>query len=154
MPFTVSTYTYDITTDLGKLRFLIGDNDFTERDNAMVEGVKPDGTCFSDEELAFVLKEYGGVAYAVPAALEILANLYGSRADVEAGDYKEHLQRVSVRLEERAARWRRTSAAIWANTIGFYGCRSEDDLTEISGLNVRDIILWPNGGTKAAELYE
>ena len=67
-------FTYDLTTDSGKIRRLIGDTtDGT--------GVLPSGENFTDDEIAFFLTEEGGNIYrAAAAAFEALAGAWASVA--------------------------------------------------------------------------
>jgi hypothetical protein len=56
--------TYDVTTDIGKIRLFIGDTDVTPASDAI----------FTDEELQVFLDIEGSVRSAAAAAIEALAN--------------------------------------------------------------------------------
>ena len=68
--------TYDITTDVGKVRLLIGDKTITD-------------PVFYDEEITVFLVNNGNSIYLSAAeALEAWASSYGANADSEKiGDY-------------------------------------------------------------------
>lgn len=89
-------FTYDLTMDAGKLRLEIGDS--TEG-----TGVRPDGTNFEDDEIAYILDQEGGsLGRAVARACEMLATLWASAADLTVGPRSESLSQVATRYESRA----------------------------------------------------
>ena len=92
-------FTYDTSTDIGKLRLEIGDTEFTE-------GVKPDGSNFSDGELQVWLTREGDVSRATAAACGALARMWARVADISIGPRKESLGAVSKRWAEEAKRLR------------------------------------------------
>ena len=94
-------FTYDPTTDLGKLRLAIGD---TSRS----DGVRPNGKPFSDEELNLFLESASDWRYAVPKVLRTLANQYASRVSVERfGAYSRSNEKRADELRRQASDWER-----------------------------------------------
>ena len=89
------SFTYDLTTDAGKLRLEIGDS--TED-----AGVRPDGSNFSDEEIAYIFDQEGSLGCAVARACEMLATLWATAADLTVGPRSEKLGQVADRFEVRA----------------------------------------------------
>jgi hypothetical protein len=82
-------FTYDITTDVGKVRFQIGDR---------VEntGVRPDGTNFSDEEIEMMLTELNDNILATSARLlSTLSAEWALLTDFAMGPRKESYSQVS-----------------------------------------------------------
>lgn len=91
------SFTYDLATNVGKLRLEIGDQ-------AEDSGVRPDGTNFSDEELETILEEEGDVlGRGIARTCEILANAWATFADLTVGPRSERLSQVAARFEKRAA---------------------------------------------------
>ena len=92
------TATYDLTTDIGKIRLTISDNDVTD--------------ChFTDEELQIFLDTEGSVNLASAAALESWAAAYALNADSERiGDYN-YAQSISKKMLDLAARLRANDIA-------------------------------------------
>lgn len=86
--------TYNLATDIGKLRLAIGDNILTSR-----RGVKPDGTNFLDEELQVFLDEEGTVGRAAAAACEALQAAWAVYTDIFVGGRagrSEYLSKVTT----------------------------------------------------------
>lgn len=95
-------YTYDLSTDVGKVRLSIGDNDIA----SVGAGIKPDGTNFTDQELQFIIEQAGSWRAAVPFALRTLANLYASQANrVGLEQYSEDYGKVVDNLLKAATEW-------------------------------------------------
>ncbi len=88
-------FTYDTTTDLGKLRFEIGDT-------TSGTGVKPDGTNLTDAELTLLLTREGTVGLATCAVCEILARHWSRMASVTVGARSETMADVAKAWAERA----------------------------------------------------
>ncbi|HQW34703.1 MAG TPA: hypothetical protein PL074_00280 [Thermoflexales bacterium] len=80
-------FTYDLSTDIGKVRLELGD--------AAQPGVKPDGGNLTDEELTLWLEREGLVMRAVAAACEALSRMWASVATISVGPRKEDLGSVS-----------------------------------------------------------
>ena len=90
--------TYDLTTDIGKIRLTISDND-------------TDDCHFTDEELQVFLTAEGSVNLASAAALESWAAAYALNADNEhIGDYS-YAQTISKKMLDLAARLREKEAS-------------------------------------------
>lgn len=111
------TFTYDVTTDIGLIRFHVGD--VTEG-----SGVRANGTNFSDEELTVLLgKEDNDWRRVVAALCEILTTDWARVADITVGPRKENLSSVSKRYDALAQRLRRDygggSNSSTAFTAGF-----------------------------------
>lgn len=127
---------YDIGTDIGKLRMMIGDGAVFD---ASV-GVKPDGTFYTDEELQVFIDLAGSWKRAVSLVLRSLATLYARHAIVQEIDgYKEDPSKISVQLQDAATKWDKqldTLAAVasdnavsWADCFGF-----DDGVTKQFGM--------------------
>lgn len=107
--------TYDLATDVGKVRLLIGDKVITD-------------PVFTDEELQYFITAQGSLNLAAAEALESWAASYGANADSEGiGDYR-YSQNIVTKLLDLAKRLREkeaeTPAMAW----------SEMDLTCGSGI--------------------
>ena len=98
----MSTYTYDLTTNIGKVRLKIGDNDIVPITDAH----------FSDEEIQVFLDEAGGnILLASALALEAWAAALTDIAVSERiGDYQYSKQEANAKLE-LAKRYRETDAS-------------------------------------------
>lgn len=94
------SFTYDLTTDIGQIRLEIGD---TEEG----QGVKPDGSNFSDEELQVILDREGGVMAAVAGVCEVLATQYARLVDTSVGPRREALGSIAQQYAARAAQLRK-----------------------------------------------
>lgn len=91
------TFTYDLTTDIGKVRLLIGDKNIA-------------APVFTDEELSSFLTSEGSVNLAAAIALEAWAAGYGANADSERiGDYS-YSQRIIDNMLKLAERLRKTDS--------------------------------------------
>lgn len=90
-------FTNDLSTTIGKFRLLIGDN----REN---QGIMPDGSNFTDEELQAVLDMVDDdLAAAVAQATAILAKKWSVVSDTQVGPRKESLSQVAKAFERQAA---------------------------------------------------
>jgi len=93
--------TYDITTNVGKVRLLIGDTDvFPETD-----------ATFTDAELTYFLTEHSdSINLAAADALEAWAAKYAANASTEKiGDYS-YSQKIVDRMLSQAKRLRETDS--------------------------------------------
>lgn len=70
-PVPSSTYTYNLATDVGKLRFLIQDHDMTSVSTAIP--MEQRSAAFTDEELAFVLTVRTDLFFAAATCLRVWA---------------------------------------------------------------------------------
>jgi hypothetical protein len=133
IPVPVVTYLGDLSTDLDRVRFAIGD---TEVD----AGPKPEDENFSDDELNGLLLIEGTWQRAAAAAFENLATLWTNKVTFTAGS------QVAANLSDIAAGYR-ASALEWrsrygsADSGGAGTCAStradgySDDLDNVSGAN-------------------
>lgn len=111
------TFTYTLTTDIGKLRLKLGDH-------TSGAGLRPDGTNFTDEELQVWLTEGGSVDFALLLACETLAREWSSSADLGVGSVRESASQVAAAWTERADAQRRRLAGwafVQANTVDAEG---------------------------------
>jgi len=91
-------FTYDTTTDIGKIRLIISDKD-------------EDDYHFEDAELQVFLTAEGSVNLASAAALESWAAAYALNADNEhIGDYS-YAQSIGKKMLDLAARLRENDTA-------------------------------------------
>ena len=97
------TATYDLSTDIGKIRLIISDKDIAD--------------ChFTDEELQVFLDSEGSVNLASAAALDSWAAAYALNADSEhIGDYS-YSQKITDKMLNLATRLRAADAAVSALT--------------------------------------
>ena len=91
------SFTYVLTTDIGKVRLEIGDVS-----SAIGAGVKPDGTNLTDEEIQVWLTREETVGRAAAAACEALSTTWARVADVAVGPRRESLGQVAKQYAERA----------------------------------------------------
>lgn len=94
------SFTYDPATDIGKVRFELGDD-------AAGQGVKPDGSNFTDEEIQAVLTREHSVMRAVAGICETLATRYTQLCDISVGPRRESLSQIRDGYRARAADLRR-----------------------------------------------
>lgn len=95
-------FTYDLSTDIGKVRFEISDTVEAVGASAGV-GAKPDGTNFSDEEISSLLETEGeSWGRAAAHACEILATAWAAVPDTTVGPRTELSSQVSFMYGERA----------------------------------------------------
>jgi hypothetical protein len=83
------TYLGDLSTDLDKIRFEIGDD--TEND-----GPLPSGGNFTDEELGALITREGSWQAAAVAALRACANRWSRYADLQVGPRKESYSQIAA----------------------------------------------------------
>ena len=92
------TVTYDITTNVGKVRLIISDNILTNYK-------------FTDEELQYFITSGGSVGLGAAGALEAWAASYATNADNEKiGDYS-YAQSITKKMLDLAAKLRATDAS-------------------------------------------
>jgi len=96
------TWTYDLATDIGKVRLLISDTDIVPVTDAH----------FSDEEIQVFLTIEGSVNLAAALALESWASTYSATTNSEhIGDYS-YTQSITDNMLKLAERLRKTTAEI------------------------------------------
>ena len=88
------SFTYDISTDIGKVRFEIGD----DVENT---GVKPSGSNLSDEEIQMLLTREVSVGCAAAAVCEALSRMYARFVDLSVGPRREALNQASQAYADR-----------------------------------------------------
>jgi hypothetical protein len=96
----VSTFTYDVTNDVGKVRLDVWDFDLT-----VTTGAREDWTCcFTDEEItSFLDRAFDSIYMADCLALHSISNskaLLSIRRKM--GDYDEDLTNISIQLRQQA----------------------------------------------------
>ena len=106
------TFTYDITTACGQVRLALGDT-------TSGSGVRPDGSNFSDAEIAYFLaQEEQSVDGATARACEVLATQWATQADLTVGPRSESLSQIAERYAERAKSIRSSTAQTGYITLG------------------------------------
>lgn len=107
------SFTYDLTNDIGKVRLLVGD---TVQD----DGVKPDDSNYSDEEIQVFLDRNNDVNIAAAEALENLARMWAVEPDIRMGPISESRSDVAGNLREQAEKLRQQSGGeSTAFSVGF-----------------------------------
>lgn len=146
------TFSYDLSTNTGKVRFEIGDDD-----NSADAGVKPNGANFSDEEIGQVLTAEGGSVLKAAARLcEILARRWaGAGENVRIRDYQinttekaKYYQALAAELRERAGDKFISGVAPTARSDGYSGAaggtvNSQESGTGSEYWRERPVIRWP-----------
>lgn len=99
------SFTYSLSTNTGKIRLAIGDTS-----SSTGAGVKPDGSNFSDEELAVFIDAAiaAGQTWrsAVAPVLHVLANQFAANArSLQFADYREDFTQTAAALRAQAAAW-------------------------------------------------
>ena len=94
------SFTYDTATDIGKVRFAIGDV-------TSGAGIKPDGTNFSDEELQLLLTREGNWGAAAAACCETLSVWYARVVNISVGPRREDLGAIRQAYVDLAAQLRK-----------------------------------------------
>ena len=94
------TYTGELTTDLDRVRFYLGDT-------VNGTGIKPDGSNFTDAELNGLVTLEGSWQRAVAGACEALVMLYAPEVDIAVGPRRESLSQAAARYEKQAESWRK-----------------------------------------------
>jgi len=94
------SFTYDTATDIGKIRFAIGDV-------TSGAGIKPDGTNFSDEEIQLLLTREGNWGAAAAACCETLSVWYARVVNISVGPRREDLGAIRQAYVDLAAQFRK-----------------------------------------------
>ena len=89
------TFTYFLDTDIGTMRFELGD---TVPDS----GVKADGSNFTDEELQYLLTRENNLDLAIASACETLSRDWSKIASITLGQKQETLGKVAQEWSTRA----------------------------------------------------
>ena len=110
-------WTYDLATDIGKVRLLISDTDIIPVTDAQ----------FSDEEIQVFLTIEGSVNLAAALALETWAAIYSMSVDSEhIGDYS-YTQNVTSKMLELAKRYRENEATTPSIDWGSFNLTDTED---------------------------
>ncbi len=116
------SFTYSLTTDIGKLRLALGDT----TDGS---GVRPDGSNLEDEELdVFLALEGDDVDLATARACEVLATQWAHVADLTVGPRRESLSQIAARYQERAKALRAGAGSMVAGYISMGFAETGDGL--------------------------
>lgn len=106
------TFTYDVSTDIGKVRFELGDT-------VSGSGVRADGTNISDEEIQMLLTREGSeIMQAVAGACEMLARDWARVANLSVGPRSEQFGQISAQWAARSNEIRGTYGGYTAFSIG------------------------------------
>ena len=102
-----ATFTYDLATDVGKVRRKIGDYDFSVKGTSLTES-RAAWTCnFADEEITSELTtNSSNVLLTAAALLEDLAGRIGSVVPVKVGNWSDSPQVAADSLRSLAASYR------------------------------------------------
>lgn len=96
-------FTYDLATDIGKVRLNIGDTE-----DAIIEsgsGVRWNGENLQDEEIQVYL-DGGSIAFATQRCFLMLAGEYSSKATtLQMGSFREEMEMVATELRRQASYW-------------------------------------------------
>jgi hypothetical protein len=92
------TWSYNIATDIGKVRFAVGDTDTTDQQ-------------LQDEEINYLLTSFGSVAGAAVAAARAIAAKYARLVS-------SSVESVSESAEQRYAHYTQLAAQLAANAAG------------------------------------
>lgn len=130
----MADFSYDLTTNVGKVRLEIGDT-------TSGTGVKPDGTNFTDTELEYFLdQEADSVGRATARACEVLARGFSGLVDLAVGPRRESLSQAAKAYMDRAKELRkqyggggagRAYSAGWVRSTG--GEPSDEEPTSRTG---------------------
>lgn len=95
-------FTYDISTDLGKLRLAVGDT-------VSGSGPRPASGNYSDAELNVYLAAITAAGYsygkAVPQVFRLLAGEWAKQANISIGEYSAQYGAVAQAYRDQAAEW-------------------------------------------------
>lgn len=124
-------FTYDLDTAdadrllISKVRLEIGDT-------VLNNGVKPDSSNFSDEEILVLLDREGDdFKRACAALLSILSNMWSGVANIQVGPRREDLSQVSKQYSARAKLLQEQSGAGSAKSFSA-GFKRADGYAEIN----------------------
>ena len=96
-------FTYDPSTDIGKVRREI--NDIYDAELYPGKGIKPDGSNFPDEDIQYYLEvNNGSIIGAAHNLLVVLATAYATQAtEVELGPFRESYKEQLVNIRRQIA---------------------------------------------------
>lgn len=108
-------YTYDVTTDRGKVRLAIGDT-------VSGSGPRPNAGNFADAEIDVYLSPVttAGNAWraAVPLLLRQLATEWTNQANISIGEYSAQYGAIAAAYREQAREWERSATTAGAAAGG------------------------------------
>ena len=145
-------FTYDLATDIGKLRFEIGDTDPDEG-----KGVKPDGSYITDEELQVLLDREVTVGRAAAATCEVLARMYARFVDLSVGPRRESASQASQAYLTQARELRSqyggggSRRAVAGGIIKVDGFNYEDEASDDTSLTTTE---WAKVATRRWSLLD
>ena len=96
--------TTDLTTNIGKVRLEIGDTDSTSG-----QGVKPDGSNLTDDEIDYCLTLEGSVRLAAAKACELLARHWSGLTNITINGRTENFADVAKAWAAQAKALRASS---------------------------------------------
>jgi hypothetical protein len=96
------TYRGDLSTDLDKVRFYIGDTSDTATGGT---GVKPDGSNYTDEEINGVIATEGSYQAAVSSMAYTLAFAFASKSNLRVELYSESFSDIADRYQKLGDEW-------------------------------------------------
>ena len=109
------SFTYSLSTDLGKVRLAIGDT-------VSGSGPRPSGANYSDAEINVYLTPVIAAGYtygrAVAQLFRLLAGEWAGKASVSIGDYSVQYASVADNYRKAAAEWERMTDASGAVVAG------------------------------------
>ncbi len=100
-------FTYDLTTNIGKVRFRIGDTIENTGPGTGV-GPLPDKRNITDEEITMALNTEGSVERAIALIYEALAAAWATVVDLQLGPRKEAFSKVADRFASLANDYRKS----------------------------------------------
>lgn len=123
----MSTFTYDVSNDIGMVRLLIEDWDVSAH-----TGARDTWSCiFTDEEIQAFLNRFNGSVYM--AASQALHSICNSKAMLsirrKIGDYDEDLTNISIQLRQQAKEFRDMAEAEDDEPADAYAEMAVDDFT-------------------------
>lgn len=108
-------FTYDVTTELGKLRLAIGDT-------TSGSGPRPASGNYADAELNVFLAPVtaAGNTYgkAVPQVLRLLANEWARQANISIGEYSAQYGAIAQAYRDQAREWEKMTDTTGALVTG------------------------------------
>ena len=101
------TFTYTLTTDVGKVRFELGDG-------VANSGVRANGSNLTDEEIQMLIDRELSVLGATAAACEMLARDWAKMSSISVGPRSESIGKVSAEWASRAIEMRNSLGGNYA----------------------------------------
>ena len=121
----MSTYTYDLATEIGQVRLVVGDTDIVPTTDAI----------FSDEEIQYFLTAEGSVLAASAAALEATASSQARLAKLlKSLNFTKDTRGVAAELLATAKALRGREAPAYGGAEQAFGDMSATDIIERQAL--------------------